>query len=243
LASTSRCDAALDAVCKENLTMLRYALGLGVVFLVIALIAGLFGFVGVASYSWAGAQVLFFVFLVLAVLAFVRGYVLRDRRSFRAKEPVRSLLAFSMTGLIGRLRPRRSAKAVRANGCGEGISYGPSARKDGASSHHPSSPSATDLECDERGFFDLSGGPKMHRSALMHTPRPEPATLAQSGPTGPTTTTQTAVASGDKDHNAQSVSKEVIRLCAYRKWESAGMPAGHSIQFWLEAEHELVQGK
>jgi DUF2934 family protein len=55
------------------------------------------------------------------------------------------------------------------------------------------------------------------------------------------TKTQTAVASGDKDHNAQLLFD--IRLCAYRKWESAGKPTGDGIQFWLEAEQELVQGK
>ena len=49
--------------------MLRFAF----VFLVIALLAGLFGFVGVASYSWEGAKILFFVFLVLAVLSFLMG--------------------------------------------------------------------------------------------------------------------------------------------------------------------------
>jgi uncharacterized membrane protein YtjA (UPF0391 family) len=54
---------------KEKLTILRFAL----VFLVIALIAGLFGFVGVASYSWEGAKILFFIFLVLAVLSFLMG--------------------------------------------------------------------------------------------------------------------------------------------------------------------------
>jgi uncharacterized membrane protein YtjA (UPF0391 family) len=54
---------------KENLIMLRLA----VVFLVIALIAALFGFVGVAGYSWEGAKILFFVFVVLAVLSFVVG--------------------------------------------------------------------------------------------------------------------------------------------------------------------------
>jgi uncharacterized membrane protein YtjA (UPF0391 family) len=54
---------------KEKLTILRFAL----VFLVIALISGLFGFVGVASYSWEGAKILFFIFLVLAVLSFLMG--------------------------------------------------------------------------------------------------------------------------------------------------------------------------
>jgi uncharacterized membrane protein YtjA (UPF0391 family) len=44
-----------------------------VVFLVIALIAALFGYAGVADMSWAGAKFVFFVFLVLAVLSFVAG--------------------------------------------------------------------------------------------------------------------------------------------------------------------------
>ena len=39
----------------------------------IALIAALFGFVGVTSYSWAGAKILFYVFLFLAVLALLVG--------------------------------------------------------------------------------------------------------------------------------------------------------------------------
>ena len=56
--------------------MLRCA----VLFLVIALVAALFGFVGVASYSWEGAKILFFVFLVLAVLSFLMGG--SRRRSF-----------------------------------------------------------------------------------------------------------------------------------------------------------------
>jgi uncharacterized membrane protein YtjA (UPF0391 family) len=56
--------------------MLRFA----IVFLVIALIAGLLGFGAVASYSWEGAKILFVVFLILAVLSFL-GHVFR-RRSF-----------------------------------------------------------------------------------------------------------------------------------------------------------------
>lgn len=55
-------------------------LRLAVVFLVVALVAALFGFVGVASYSWEGAKILFFVFLVLAVLSFLMGR--SRRRSF-----------------------------------------------------------------------------------------------------------------------------------------------------------------
>jgi len=55
---------------KESLAMLRFA----ILFLVIALLAALFGFGGIASDFMFGAKVLFFVFLVLAVLAFLGGY-------------------------------------------------------------------------------------------------------------------------------------------------------------------------
>ena len=49
--------------------MVQIALGL----LVIALVAGLFGFGFIASSFMAVAQVLFFVFIVLAVLSFFFG--------------------------------------------------------------------------------------------------------------------------------------------------------------------------
>lgn len=55
-------------------------LRLAILFLVIALIAAFFGFAGVANYSWEGAKIFCFVFLILAVLSFVgHGY---RRRSF-----------------------------------------------------------------------------------------------------------------------------------------------------------------
>ncbi len=54
--------------------MLRMAL----LFLVLALIAGLFGFGLVANLSYGIAQILFFVFLVLFVLALL-GNVARGR--------------------------------------------------------------------------------------------------------------------------------------------------------------------
>jgi uncharacterized membrane protein YtjA (UPF0391 family) len=53
--------------------MLRLAL----VFLVIALIAGFFGFGLMASLSFEAAKILFFVFIVLAVLAFLGGALRR----------------------------------------------------------------------------------------------------------------------------------------------------------------------
>lgn len=55
-------------------------LRLAIVFLVIALIAAVFGFGIVADYSWAGAKIPFAVFLILAVPSFV-GHATR-RRSF-----------------------------------------------------------------------------------------------------------------------------------------------------------------
>lgn len=48
-------------------------LRLAIVFLVVALIAAFLGFGGVASLSWAGAKIVFFVFLVLAVLSCLGG--------------------------------------------------------------------------------------------------------------------------------------------------------------------------
>lgn len=48
-------------------------LRLAIVFLVIALMAGFFGFGILADFSWAAARILFFVFLVLAVLSFLVG--------------------------------------------------------------------------------------------------------------------------------------------------------------------------
>ncbi len=49
--------------------MLRLAL----VFLVVALIAALFGFGAVAGISYDAAKIFFFIFIVLAVLSFLGG--------------------------------------------------------------------------------------------------------------------------------------------------------------------------
>ncbi|MGO9598347.1 MAG: DUF1328 domain-containing protein [Isosphaeraceae bacterium] len=48
-------------------------LQLAAVFLVIVLIAALFGFGSFFSFSWDGAGVLFYIFTVLAVLSLVGG--------------------------------------------------------------------------------------------------------------------------------------------------------------------------
>lgn len=53
--------------------MLRYA----VIFFVIALVAALFGFGGIAAGAVEIAKILFFVFLVLAVVSFLVGLLRR----------------------------------------------------------------------------------------------------------------------------------------------------------------------
>lgn len=55
--------------------MLHYA----VVFLIIALVAALFGFGGLAASAAGIAQILFVVFLILAVVGFLLGFARRGR--------------------------------------------------------------------------------------------------------------------------------------------------------------------
>ena len=55
--------------------MLRWAL----IFLVVALIAALFGFTNVAGTSIVAAKILFFVFLVLFVVSLLAGVIRRPR--------------------------------------------------------------------------------------------------------------------------------------------------------------------
>ena len=61
-------------VSEGVLTMLRLA----IVFLVFALVAGLFGFGIIAETSWVGAKIFFYVFLVLAVLTFLSRTLSRE---------------------------------------------------------------------------------------------------------------------------------------------------------------------
>jgi uncharacterized membrane protein YtjA (UPF0391 family) len=53
-------------------------LRLAVVFLIIALVAAFLGYGGVANYSYEGAKIVFFIFLILAVLSFAGSW--RRRR-------------------------------------------------------------------------------------------------------------------------------------------------------------------
>lgn len=77
----------------------------------------------------------------------------------------------------------------------------------------------------------------------MRTRHPKPATTARSAaPGGNTPVEPPSVAFDDTPPTGKVVTADDVRLCAYRKWESAGKPTGDGIQFWLEAEHELMSG-
>jgi Protein of unknown function (DUF2934) len=70
----------------------------------------------------------------------------------------------------------------------------------------------------------------------------KPATLAQSAPVKPLTEPK-AVLAPSPDGHAQKpklVCEEMTRLYAYQKWETAGKPQGNDVQFWLDAEQELL---
>ena len=65
---SAHCDAS-----NTLLTMLRYAL----IFFIVALIAALFGFTGIAAGAAEIAKILFFIFLVVAGVALIMGLVRR----------------------------------------------------------------------------------------------------------------------------------------------------------------------
>jgi uncharacterized membrane protein YtjA (UPF0391 family) len=70
-----RCDADAKAAVRpgaprEEIDVLHYA----IVFLVIALIAALFGFGGIAAGAVGIAKILFFVFVIMAIVAFVISF-------------------------------------------------------------------------------------------------------------------------------------------------------------------------
>lgn len=66
------------AIVQGELDMLRVAI-VFIVFLVVALLSAFLGFGGVETYSWTGAKILFFIFLVLAVLWYLGGTYYRRR--------------------------------------------------------------------------------------------------------------------------------------------------------------------
>jgi CBS domain-containing protein len=49
--------------------------------------------------------------------------------------------------------------------------------------------------------------------------------------------------SASSANNGKAIFEQSIRLNAYKKWEAAGRPIGDGLNFWLEAERELLQAK
>lgn len=68
------------------------------------------------------------------------------------------------------------------------------------------------------------------------------ATLAQSASVKPPSEPKAAVAPAleGQAQKAKSACEEMTRLGAYQKWETAGKPQGNGVQFWLDAEQELL---
>ena len=82
---------------------------------VMAVFAGLFGFVGVGDYSWAGAQVLCFVFLILAVLSFL-GEVLKWTPPWPWRGAARLPVTTSFPRDSARARPQADTQSGTAPG-------------------------------------------------------------------------------------------------------------------------------
>jgi uncharacterized membrane protein YtjA (UPF0391 family) len=68
-----RCGAASAALQLNNRRRGRDMLGWAVTFLVIALIAAVFGFAGIAGAAAGIAQILFYIFLVIFLISLVLG--------------------------------------------------------------------------------------------------------------------------------------------------------------------------
>jgi Protein of unknown function (DUF2934) len=78
-------------------------------------------------------------------------------------------------------------------------------------------------------------------SEFMRTRYPKHATAARPAATGGQAPTEPpTVASDVTPHTVREVTADDVRLRAYRRWESAGKPPGDGVQFWFEAEHELM---
>ena len=68
-----RCRRLIDKICEQEDVMLRWAL----IFLVVAIVAGIFGFAGIMIAAAGIAKLLFYLFLVLFLVSLVMGLVSR----------------------------------------------------------------------------------------------------------------------------------------------------------------------
>jgi hypothetical protein len=70
------------------------------------------------------------------------------------------------------------------------------------------------------------------------------ATLAKPASTNRTGKSKAgASAPGHQTQTDKPASDPAIWRRAYQKWEAAGNSAGDGVQFWWEAEREILQGK
>ncbi|HEY3969520.1 MAG TPA: DUF2934 domain-containing protein [Planctomycetaceae bacterium] len=71
------------------------------------------------------------------------------------------------------------------------------------------------------------------------------AILAKPAETALTTRSKTTILSGPAipPHHGPAAIEDTIRHRAYLKWVTRGMPEGDGVDFWLEAEQELLLGK
>jgi len=105
-----------------------------------------------------------------------------------------------------------------------------------------------DLMSITSAFFAFDGTGRLQATLIcnkrttMSRHQHKTATLAQSAPGKPPSEPKAAVVTVP-DGQAQKpkfACEEMTRIRAYQKWETAGKPQGNGVQFWLDAEQELL---
>ena len=76
----------------------------------------------------------------------------------------------------------------------------------------------------------------------MSRHHPKTATLNHSAPVKPPSEPKAVLAPspGGQPQKPKLACEEMTRLRAYQKWETTGTPQGNGVQFWLDAEQELL---
>lgn len=73
--------------------------------------------------------------------------------------------------------------------------------------------------------------------------RKKSATVAKPAPARPNKQVGAGTADSGAAGNGKTASPDEIRLRAYENWEAAGRPDGDGVNFWVEAERELLQAR
>ena len=73
--------------------------------------------------------------------------------------------------------------------------------------------------------------------------RPATLTKARSAKASPEPSPDSQSIAAAKVPERRRPTENELRLCAYRKWVSAGRPISDGVAFWLEAERELGSQK